>query len=187
MENFQEDDFDLKAVTYNPEGIVYGFDVFEYPQKIIFPDMVCSINNYMYCTENSKSFDAWIINVGGGMFINNFNKFDFGKLTEAYFHAVEVDVLILHIPTFIDAEQLNLHISKANLFGIKNVFFVVSQYTFEGSTLNSTDSVQMYHVDDKVYIENINNLKKKSNLKIFTPKDVKKALLYKGIMNILEN
>ena len=67
------------------------------------------------------------------------------------------------------------------------MFFVVSRYTFEGSTLNSADSVQMYHVDDKVYIENINNLKKKSNLKIFTPKDVKEALLYKEIMNILEN
>jgi hypothetical protein len=187
VENFQEDDFDVKAVTYKPEGIVYGFDVFEYPQKIVFPDIVCSINNYMYCNENSKSFDVWIINVGGGMFINNFNKFDFGKLTEAYFHAVDVDVLILHIPTFIDVDQLNLHVSKANLFGIRNVFFVVSQYTFEGSTLNFTDSVQMYHVDDKVYIENINNLKEKSNLKIFTPQDVKKALLYKEIMNTLEN
>ena len=63
----------------------------------------------MCCTENNRKFDAWLVNVGGGIFIN---KFSFGKLSEAYFHATSVDILILCVPTFIDLEQLELNIKK---------------------------------------------------------------------------
>ena len=185
VQNFIDVGVDIKSVTYNPEGALYGFDVFEYPPKVTFPDVVCSINNYMCCTENNKKFDAWIVNVGGGMFINNFNNFSFGKLPEAYFHAAAVDILILCVPAFIDLEQLELNIKKAIVYGIKKILFVVAQKTFESSTLKSLDSIKTYCVDKEKYWDNIKYLKEHFNEEIFTYKDVSDGRLYEKIIEIL--
>lgn len=73
--NFSKNNFKTKSVTYNPEGALYGFDIFKYSSKVVFPDIVCSINQYMCYTEEKTNLDAWIINIGGGcFFINNQNR-----------------------------------------------------------------------------------------------------------------
>ncbi|MBR1779736.1 MAG: S8 family serine peptidase, partial [Clostridia bacterium] len=113
MRNFAQDHLSPKAITYNPAGSLYGYDIFKYPTKVIFPDIVCSINNYMCAAEEKKNFDVWIINVGGGcFFINNQNKNIFGKLITSYLDACNVDVFILCINNFVDVETLKFYILK---------------------------------------------------------------------------
>lgn len=185
MKDFISDKFSVKSVAYNAQGSIYGFDIFDYPEKIIFPDIVCSINNYMCCAEANNEFDLWLVNVGGGMFINNFNKFSFGKLTEAYFHASDVDILIFCVPTFIDFDQLELNIKKAETYGIKKILFVVSPNTFEGSTTKSLDAIKTYCVDEEKYLNSVKYLRENSNEEIFTYKDVLDKKLYKRIIDIL--
>ena len=184
-ENFTKSDFDVKSVTYNPKGVLYGFDVFEYPEKVVFPDIVCSINNYAFFAENNNDFDLWLINVGGGMFINRFNKFSFGKLTEAYFQALDVDVLILVVPTYTSVEVLEINIKKAFTYGIKEVLFVVSENDFESSSIKSSNAITTYRVDKKKYLNNAKYLKNNCNRKIFTIEDVNNGKLYEEIVSIL--
>ena len=185
IKNFVNDKFSVKSVTYNAQGSIYGCDIFEYPEKIVFPDIVCSINNYMCCVEANNEIDLWLVNVGGGMFVNNFNKFSFGKLTEAYFHASDVDVLIFCIPTFVDFDQLELNVKKAETYGIKKILFVVSPNTFEWSTIKSLDAIKTYCVDEEKYLNSVKYLRENFNQDIFTYKDVLDKLLYKRIIDIL--
>ncbi len=184
-ECFTNDNFCMKTLTYNMQGSLYGFDVFEYPDKIIFPDIVCSINKYMYGTESNNDFDGWLVNVGGGMFINNFNKFSFGKLTEAYFHAANVDILIFYIPPITDPIHLELNIKKANAYGIKKIFFVISQNAFQSSTIKSFDGIRAYSIDSKKYSDIIKYLKENFKVEIFTHEDVINGFLYKKIVDVL--
>ena len=184
-ECFLNDNFYMKNLTYNMQGTIYGFDVFEYPNKIVFPDIVCSINKYMYGTESNNDFDGWLIDVGGGMFINNFNKFSFGKLTEAYFHAANVDILIFYIPPITDPIHLELNIKKANAYGIKKIFFVISQNTFQGSTIKSFDGIRTYSIDSKKYWDIVKYLKENFKAEIFTHEDVINGFLYEKIIDVL--
>lgn len=175
-----------KSVTYNMKGVLYGFDVFEYPQKIIFPDVVCELNNYMFCAESKDDFDCWFVNVGGGMFVNNFNKFSFGKLLEAYFCATDVDILILCIPTYVNFEDIERNIMKASCYGIKQILIVVSEYGFEDSSMHSANAIKTYRIDSSKYSSSVNDLKNNSiDINIFTIDDVRNGLLCDKILSLL--
>lgn len=185
VKNFSKDGFFVKAVTYNPCGVLYNFDVFNYPDRIIFPDIVCSINNYMCCVENNINLDAWIINVGGGLFVNNFNKFSYGKLIESYFQAANIDILVLCVPAFYGLEMLRLNINRALTYGIKKIFLVISQNTIEGSTINSFNALKTYKVDFPKYDTSVDYIRQNFDGEIFSFDDACNGKLYNRITDSL--
>jgi hypothetical protein len=130
-------------ITYNSEGALYGFDVFQYPNQVIFPDIVCSINHYISCLEVHDEVEVFIINVGGGIsFINNQNKQNFGKLSESYLHAVNVDIVVLCITNGVDLDDLEFAFQKFQNFGVKYIFLMLSHNAFDSSTLEPVNDLR---------------------------------------------
>jgi hypothetical protein len=183
MQNFIKDKFMPKAITYNPEGALYGFDVFQYPNQVIFPDIVCSINHYMSCLEVYDEVEVFVIDVGGGIFfINNQNKQNFGKLSESYFHAANVDIVILCITNGVDLNDLEFAFQKFQNFGVKHIFLMLSHNTFDFSTLETQDGIKTYQLDSAIYQLSLKNLKENLKEEIFTLEEVKKNQLYQKIL-----
>ncbi|MDR1522128.1 MAG: hypothetical protein LBS28_04675 [Streptococcaceae bacterium] len=186
VSNFAIDELNPKALTYNPEGVIYGFDVFYYPKQVIFPDIVGSINYYMNRVEAYEKIDVFVINVGGGIsFINNQNKQTFGKLNESYLHATKVDVVVLCIHCEVNLKELEFTLQKFRNFGVKFIFLVPSYNTFDHSTLEAEDGIQTYQMDFKNYQLRFNDLKKIFKEDIFTIGEVKKNQLYQKILESL--
>lgn len=185
VKSFSNDNFSIKAVTYNPLGSLYHFDIFNYPSKVTFPDIVCSINNYMCCVENTVDLDAWVIDVGGGLFINNFNKFSYGKLIESYFQAASIDILVLCVPAFVELEMLQLNINRAYTYGIKKIFLVISKNTFEGSTMHSIDALRTYKVDSQKYRVAVDYIRQNFDGEVLEFVDAYDGELYRKIINLL--
>ncbi|MFS2056406.1 hypothetical protein ACEN8K_47385, partial [Variovorax sp. CT11-76] len=67
LNEFRKDNFKIGSVTNNPIGILENSDVFYFPVNVKFPDIVYSINRYMYLVEMYRDIDAWLINIGGGI------------------------------------------------------------------------------------------------------------------------
>ncbi len=184
--NFRADDIKTKVVTYNKKGILYSFDVFEYPPKVVFPDIVGAINNYMNCAEHTEDFDMWIIDVGGGsVFLNNKNRNNFGILNEAYYHATNIDVSLLCIDGFTDVPDLKRWIAKLNAFGIYNIFFIVSENSIDPTSWNEKDGIKTYRLDKKKYEDCFKKLKLEFGDILISMQDVKEGRLYKTLLRIL--
>lgn len=185
FKNFDDDDIKTKVITYNKKGVVYSFDTFEYPDKIIFPDIVGSINNYMNCCEINNDFDLWIINsAGGNSFIDNKNRNNFGMLNESYFHAANIDLLIFCIDGFTDEDDLQKWIKKVKAFGVNNIFFVLSENTFDPVSSDSNESLQTYKLSPEKYRKYFSTLKKILNENLFSMNDVKSGSLYNKILSL---
>ena len=112
LKSLEQDGLAIKAVTNNPMGLLYDMDVFNYPKELRFPDIVYSINRYMYLTEVNVNLDAWLINIGGGIgAINIMNTYNFGKLVDAYFSAANIDVVVMCVNTYVDITNLRLQLA----------------------------------------------------------------------------
>lgn len=186
LENFKKDDVCAKATTYNLEGILYGLDVFEYPSKVVFPDIVCSINNYMYSAENNNDLDVWVINIGGGcLFINNQHKNIFGKLINAYLDACNVDIFILCINNSVDVNTLNSYIFKLKNMGIKEVVLIFIQNSFITEFLDERDELKICKSDVNFSQKSLKLLKEKMEDKIYTLEEVNNNELYEFIIETL--
>ena len=184
--NFQKNNIKSKSITYNPEGVLYGFDIFNYPEEIIYPNIVCATNRYMFSVESLDDFNVWLINIAGGNFIlSNQNKNLFGKLVDVYFDACNVDIFILCINNFINLSKLNNYMSKLKSYGIKYIFLVFSHNAIQLSSLESQDDVQVYKMNDDVYERTLKILKENLKEKIFSIDDVKDGKLYKAIIGAL--
>lgn len=120
-----------------------------------------------------------------GGFVNNFNKFSYGKLIESYFQAVNVDILVFCVPVFVELEMLKLNISRAYTYGIKKNFLVISQNTFEGSTMNSFDALKMYRIDSQKYHIAVDYIKQNFDGEVFEFFDACNGKLYDQIINLL--
>lgn len=186
MRNFAQNDLDAKAISYNPAGSLYGFDVFKYPDKVIFPDIVCEINNYMCAAEEKTDLDIWTINVGGGcFFINNQNKNIFGKLITAYLDACNVDIFILCINSFVNIETLKFYILKLKNMGIREVLLLFSKNSFDLNSMEKKDKVKVYELDDNSYENGLKYLRENLNEPIFTLDDLENNNLYNQVINTL--
>ena len=49
--------------------MLYNFEVFKYPENVVFPDTVLAINSYMWKAEMEAEPDAWLVNIGGGGYL----------------------------------------------------------------------------------------------------------------------
>ena len=185
FKDLEDNDIKTKVLTYNKKGVIYNFDVFDYPDKIIFPDIVGSINNYMNYSEMNNDFDMWIINTSGGnAFIDNKNRNNFGKLNEAYFHAANIDVLIFCIDGFVDETDLDKWIKKINAFGISNILFVLSENTVEPTSWDLKANLQTYKLGNIKYKNYFDSLKKKLNENLFSMADVTSGYLYNKVISL---
>lgn len=186
VENFNKDSLKVISSTYNPEGVVYGFDIFKYPSKITFPDIVCSINHYMCCAEENVNPDVFVMNVGGGcFFMSNQNVNIFGRLITAYLDACNVDIFILCLNDYLEVETLNSYISQIKNMGIKEVLLVLSENTFNAESFQRKDGLQVRKMDKQVYENSLSFLAKNTNEKVFTLDDVINNNLYNYIINAL--
>lgn len=180
---FKNNNIKTKVVTYNNEGVLYGFDIFDYPCKITFPDIVGSINNYMHSVESTQKIDLWIIDVGGGCsFINNKNRNNFGKLNEAYFHASNVDILLLCIDGFVDLIDLQNWKKKLHAFGINNIFFILSENAIDPTSWDSSEGLQTYKLGKENYQNCFDRLKLKLGDRLFSINDIERNRLYEAIV-----
>ena len=58
----------VKAISNkNLIGLLYDMEVFNYPTELKFPDIVYSINKFMYLTEVNEEMDAWLIGILVGL------------------------------------------------------------------------------------------------------------------------
>lgn len=186
LKSLEQDGLAIKAVTNNPMGLLYDMDVFNYPKELRFPDVVYSINRYMYLTEVNVNLDAWLINIGGGIgAINIMNTYNFGKLVDAYFSAANIDVVVMCVNTYVDITNLRLQLANLYKYGIGNIFIVMSHKDIDLSTLNYKDGLQTYYVDEEKYHEAFEFLKENVEEKVFTLEDVKNGYLYTSILDTL--
>lgn len=186
LKSLEQDGLAIKAVTNNPMGLLYDMDVFNYPKELRFPDIVYSINKYMYLTEVNVNLDAWLINIGGGIgAINIMNTYNFGKLVDAYFSAANIDVVVMCVNTYVDITNLRLQLANLYKYGIGNIFIVMSHKDIDLSTLNYKDGLQTYYVDEEKYHEAFEFLKENVEEKVFTLEDVKNGYLYTSILDTL--
>lgn len=186
MNGLKEDGLDIKAVSNNPIGLLYDMDVFNYPKRLKFPDIVYSINRYMYLSEVNEEIDAWLINIGGAIGpVNNLNTYNFGKLADAYLSAANIDVVVICVNAFVDILNLKLQLASLYKYGIENIFVVLSHNDIDAATMDYRDGVQTYYVDDEKYMKMFEYLKENVEEKVFSLEEAKNGVLYESIISIL--
>jgi hypothetical protein len=186
LDSLKKDGLDIKAVSNNPIGMIYNIEVFNYPTELKFPDIVYSINKFMYLTEVNEDIDAWLINIGGAVGqVNNLNTYNFGKLADAYFSATNIDVAIICVNTFVDASNLKLQLANLYKHGIEHIFILLSHNDIDASTMDYREGLQTYYVDNKNYLESFQYLKENIKEKVFTLDDIQCGNLYEEIIEVL--
>lgn len=186
LNSLKQDELDIESVSNNPIGVLYNTNVFNFPNELKFPNIVYSINKYMYLSEINKDMDAWLINIGGAIGqVNMLNTYNFGKLADAYFSAVNIDVAIMCVNPSIDVANLKLQLAHLYKHGVEKIFIVLSHNDIDASTMNYRNGLQTYYIDNKKYFDAFEYLKKNVEEKVFTLDDVQNGKLYKNVIETL--
>ncbi|WP_461613965.1 S8 family serine peptidase [Clostridium sp. Marseille-QA1073] len=186
LNSLKQDGLDIQSVSNNPIGVLYNTNVFNFPNELKFPNIVYSINKYMYLSEINKDMDAWLINIGGAIGqVNSLNTYNFGKLADAYFSAANIDVAIMCVNPSIDVAYLKLQLAHLYKHGIEKIFIVLSHNDIDASTIDYRDGLQTYYVDNTKYFDAFEYLKKNVEEKVFTLDDVQNGKLYKNVIETL--
>ena len=186
LNKLKGDGLDIKAISNNPIGLLYDMDVFTYPTELKFPDIVYSINKFMYLSEVNEEMDAWLVNIGGAIGqVNNLNTYNFGKLADAYFSAVNIDVAVMCVNTFVDVSNLKLQLANLYKHGIENIFIVLSHNDIDATTMDYKDGLQTYYVDNEKYLQALKYLKENVKEKVFSLEDVQNGILYEKVIEVL--
>lgn len=186
LNSFKRDGMDIESVSNNPLGVLYNTNVFNFPNELKFPNIVYSINKYMYLSEVNKDMDAWLINIGGAIGqVNSLNTYNFGKMADAYFSAANIDVAIMCVNPSIDVLNLKLQLAHLYKHGIEKIFIVISHNDIDASTMDYRDGLQTYYVDNTKYFDAFEYLKKNVEEKVFTLAEVENGNLYKKIVETL--
>lgn len=186
LNNLKQDGLDIELISNNPIGILYNANVFNFPSEIRFPNIVYSINKFMYLSEINKDMDAWLINIGGAIGqVNSLNTYNFGKLTDAYLSAANIDVTIMCVNPSIDVSYLKLQLAYLYKHGVEKVFIVLSHNDIDASTMDYRDGLQTYYIDNTKYLNAFEYLKKNVEEKVFTLNDVQSGTLYQNVIEAL--
>lgn len=181
-QNFKRDLYNIYNLSYNPEGIIYGFDYYNFPETVNFPDIIYSINNIV---EEHQKADIHLLNIGGGLkYINKYNKNCYGALVSAYLQSTDIDIVIFTINTSTPLKFINEAVEYFHFFGISNIFIIVSDYTFDEGSYDSPYALGYYRVDNSKKIQYQKQIKKEyDNVLLF--EDVLSGELYKKIIDLL--
>jgi len=186
LNSFKNDGLDIEAVSNNPIGVLYNMNVFNFPGAIKFPNIVYNINRYMYSSEINKNIDAWLINIGGAIGqVNNMNIYNFGKLSDAYFLAANIDLAIMCITPSSDIQNLKLQLADFYKHGTEKIFLVLSQNDIDYSSMNYRNGLHTYCVDSKKYSDFFKHLRANIEEKVFTLEDVQNGVLYDNVLEAL--
>lgn len=186
LNKLKQDGFNVGTITNNPLGILYDANVFKFPIEIEFPNIVYSINRFMYLNEINRDIDAWLINIGGGMErINNLNTYNFGKLVDAYLSSTNIDIVIMCITPSINIDFLNLQISYLHKCGVEKVFIVLSENDINGTTVDYKNGLQTYSIDEEKYKIALEYFKREMQTEVFGLSGKEMFKLYNTIINTL--
>lgn len=186
LNSLKHDGLDIKSVSNNPIGLLYGSDIFNFLDELKFPNIVYSINKYMYLSETNEDIDAWLINIGGAIGqVNSLNTYNFGKLADAYLSATNIDVAIMCVNPSIDTEILKVQVAYLYKHGIEKIFIVLSHNDIDPSTMDYRNGLQTYYIDDDKYDDALVYLKENINEEVFSLDDVQNGILYKNLIEAL--
>lgn len=132
------------SITYNSLGYIFDFKVFKYPEKIILPDLIYSINQDLYLYDSQYvDNDIFIIDIAGGICpINNKNNNNFGKLFDSYTDAANIDIVVLCINQAIDPIVIEREIKRIEMKGIPYIYLVISNECYTQPSLVHSDGVK---------------------------------------------
>ncbi|RDU23423.1 S8 family serine peptidase [Anaerosacchariphilus polymeriproducens] len=131
-------------ITYNPLGILFGFEVYDYPKNVNIPETIYSINHDLYELSKQESTDLVIANIAGGITqLNTYNRNNFGALFFAYRNAADADIIILTINSGINLDRLERQLAKLELENISKVILVISSQFYSTMQLESYDEVNI--------------------------------------------
>lgn len=186
LKKMKEDGLEIGAVSNNPIGLLYDINVFAFPNMLKFPDVVYSINRFMYLYEINRDIDAWLVNIGGAIDqINMLNTYNFGKFMDAYLSAANIDIVLLCINPSVDIDFLKLEVAYLYKHGVEKVIFVLSHNDINATTMDYKDGLQTYYVDEKKYNLAFEYLKENMEEMIFGVRDIENGRLYDYIIEIL--
>lgn len=186
LNSLRQDGLEIESISNNPIGVLYNTNVFNFPNELKFPNIVYSINKYMYISELNKDMDAWLINIGGAIGqVNSLNTYNFGKLADAYFTAANIDIAILCINPSLDITYLKLQLAHLYKHGIEKIFIVLSHNDIDASTMDYRNGLQTYYIDNTKYSEALEYLKKNIDEKVFTLEEAQNGDLYKNVLDAL--
>ncbi len=135
VSGFKTNKIDVSTITYNPLGILFGFNTFKYPKKIEFPNIVYNVNSTIAKISTNK--DIVLVNLPGSMCsLNDKNNYDFGMLCQAYTKAVAIDIFIMCINPAITVEMIKNQMQLLNSDGINNFIFLITPITYYGSSID---------------------------------------------------
>ena len=186
LKSLKEDGLEIGSISNNPIGLLYDANIFDFPSELKFPNIVYSINKFMYLNEINTDMDAWVLNIGGAIGqVNSLNTYNFGKLADAYFSAANIDVAIMCVNPSIDVSNLELQLSHLYKHGIETVFVVLSHNDIDATTIDYRDGLQTYCIDDVKYGDAYEYLKMNIKESVFTLEEVYNGLLYESIIETL--
>ena len=186
LKSLKEDGLEVGSISNNPIGLLYDANIFDFPSELKFPNIVYSINKFMYLNEINMDMDAWVLNIGGAIGqVNSLNTYNFGKLADAYFSAANIDVAIMCVNPSIDVSNLELQLSHLYKHGVETVFVVLSHNDIDATTIDYRDGLQTYFIDDVKYRDAFEYLKLNIKESVFTLEEVYNGSLYESIIEIL--
>lgn len=173
-------------VTYNPLGVLFDFEVYEYPKEVNIPETVYSINHELFQLSKHKEADAILVNIAGGITqLNNHNRNNFGALFFAYKNAVNADAVILTINYGINLERLGRQLEKLKLEDIPEIILVISKKSYDPMLMESCDGVRAIPASDRQQNEFFEEVKTRfPTYKIYRYKDVEDGRLTEMIAHM---
>lgn len=134
----------VSSITYNPLGILFGFNTFLYPDTIEFPNIVYSSNSILAKSSNK---DIILIDLLGSICsLSDKDHYNFGMLCQAYAKAAAIDIFILCINSSIPPGIIKNQLQVLNSDGIKNFIFLISPITYYGSSIER--SIKYFKSDE---------------------------------------
>ena len=130
LNSFHQNELSSYNITFNYLGVFYDMACFNYPSKIVYPDMVYMINNYVKHIEQKKDYESIVINIPNGITATEYGDHNFGALYNATISAVDVDLVILCVNSSVLPVEIGCEIGKLEHIGIKNIIIVVSEESY---------------------------------------------------------
>lgn len=166
-------------ITYNPLGILFGFEVYDYPKNVNIPETIYSINHDLYELSKQESTDLIIANIAGGITqLNTYNRNNFGALFFAYRNAANADVVILTINSGINLERLERQLEKLESDNISKIILVISSHFYSTIQMENYDEVNVIPASEKQLNSFYEEVRKRfPTYEIFSYKEVEEGKL----------
>ena len=118
--------------------------------------------------------------------INNTNVFNFGKLSEAFLHATNTDIVILCVNISTSLEFINQQIKQFRYYGVNCVYLVLADKTFDESTLDASTGLAYIQADSEKYSATLKYMREHIKTEVFSINDVQHGELYKAVVKRLK-